>query len=277
MFNLEGELPRRSFVIDLLKVTGGLVAAATSAPIWLPPRVARAEEWLGVADEPWQYPDWNPLSPEVAQAKRMHTVYEQGGPLDIYDLHSPLVGEQTNFRQKGEDLAEWYFKTFSFLDPILLNTTGFCHGGVNASAYGEPKPMGDDPIPLFAKSGIMAAYHSGDSMYKPGLEQLMEDLATQGRPFVIEIQGPDGLWGMIAFRVNARRTLLETTDFGRAPKTRRIDQVQNAYFPVPQGEEGNYPSGTVYPAIDSPEILEKFTFNLNRQLVHYLNYNQPLG
>lgn len=259
MFNLEGELPRRSFAVNLLKVTGGLVAAATSAPIWLPPRVARAEEWLGASVMPVQPREFFPLSQEGAAAFGMHTVYESDGSLDSYDKDSADIGTPTNFCQKGRSLAEWYFDTYSGLDRIHKLTTGFCHGVANALAYGENL----DPY-NYIKLGQQAAVHSGDSMYKPGLEQLMEDLATQEIPFIIETDGPEGYWTRVVYQINAERTLLKTTDFGRRARIMGLDQVQNYYYPVPQGEEGNYPAGTVQPVLSSPEMLERWTFNLDR-------------
>lgn len=217
----------------------------------------------------------------MADAIGLPTVQQPGGAAEQYDGKSTLVGEQTHFQQKARDLEHWYFKEkFPELDPddpnitpenmIKAKTTGFCHGIANASAYGEQQP--NNLIGLW----LVAIMHSGDSFYQPGndkveqLKQLMEDLVAEGRRFVIETQGKDGYWSRIAWRVNKSRTKLLATNFGKPSIVIPVDseEIKNVYVPVTQGEESNYPPGTVNRAIAVPEILDRWTFSLKRELVY---------
>lgn len=259
-------ITRRSF----LRVATGFGLCAAISPHLLFPREARAEEWVTIA-KPMEDQEWFPLSVNVAKAQGRHTLYEPGGPLDIYDFYSTLAGEQTNFRQQIEDFRDWYFATYPKLPPVLRDTTGFCHGVANASAYGEPEPVGDERVSRLNKIGLLTALHSGDSMYRPGIEQLIEDLISNGVPFVAETKDSAGYWSRVVYGVNASRSLVKATDFGRTPKILSINEIQNAYVPVPEGEEFNYPAQAI------TSVPEKWRIRLDKRLVRYLVYGEPLS
>lgn len=257
MIDFEQTLSRRRF----LQAAGATAALVGVSPLLLIPNVALADS------EYWQHPQWFPLDPEVARIKNMPTLYQSGGALEYYDGNSLLMGEITNFRGQVEQHAIDYFKRYSFLDPILLKTTGYCHGGANASAYGEPNPP--DLIVL----GLITALHSGDRMYKPGIESLMVLLIERQRSFVVETQGSDGYWSRVAFAVNQERTAVLTSDFGRPPKQIPIDQIRNAYIPVPIWTETPEGLGDVF----DPQLLQpvptEWIISLNPNLVRDLAYN----
>lgn len=242
-----------------------------------PPHSAEAAEWDELPYKPWEDPVWFPLWKAEARRLGQPTLYDVGGPLDIYDSLSTLVGEQTSLRQKAWDLADWYFKRYPNLSPVLRDTTGFCHGVANAAAWGEPEPLGDRQFSRITKLGILAAKHSGDWQYKPGIEQLMEDLVVEKRPFVVETIGSDGFWSRVALGVNIGRGLIRATNFAKGIKELHIDDIYNAYYPVSEEEIGNYPPGTVEPPIGPVEVLERWTFRLDRRLVNYINYGEPLS
>lgn len=226
------------------------------------PQLALAEQWFGLSDMPIQPKEWFPLYPDVAEFRGMHTLFEANGPLDVYDQRSAEAGTPTNFRRHAEvDLFNWYKDKHPKLNDTLKGTTGFCHGVANAIALGESI----DPY-NYIQLGQLAALHSGDAYYEPGIEQLMEGLAKDGIPFVIETTGNDGYWTRVAYRVNASRTLILATNFGNSPRTFSPNQV-HAYIPVPQGAEQNFPPGTVKPALPNPEDLARWTFKLNRELI----------
>lgn len=260
-------LSRRSFLRGL----AGLAVMAVVPAALSRPTTVRAEEWLALPAQPFQDPEWFPLSTDVARAQGKHTLYAQGGPLDTYDSFSTLIGAQTNFRGQNEQFVQEYFTRYSFLNRVLLETSGYCHGVANASAYGEVKPVGDDNVSRLNKLGLLAAFHSGDSMYRPGINQLIEDMIIIGRPFVIETKGPEGFWSRVVYGVNSSRTMVLATDFGRGAKEISINYVQNAYFPVPIGEEQNYPTGTVTP------VPPEWRIPLDKRLVRYLLYGDPLN
>lgn len=227
---------------------------------------------------PWQPPEYFPLRAETAQNLGMHTIYEANGPLAVYDVDSPLVGEATNFRQKGEDLADWYFAKYPKLPAALRDSTGFCHGIANASAHGEAEPVAEEQYPYHVKLGLLATLYSGAALYKPGIEQLMAGLVLNGRPFTIETQSSEGYWTRIVYGVDEEGNWLKATNFGGDPVVIAINDatIKNVYYPVLPGEEDQYPQGTVFPAINNPEILEKWTFYLDRRLVSYINYATPI-
>lgn len=219
----------------------------------------------------WQGREWPALSTDVARNNGINTLYQPGGALDLYDQSSTLIGPRTNFRQQAEDFAQWYLEKYSEIFekfPVLKDTSGYCHGPANAAAYGEPEPEGDSFMSKDIKIDLLAAQHSGDSQYKPGVEQLVRDLREKGTRFVIETQGETGFWSQVAYEVGDDG-LIKITDFDRPSKTISLADLyraKNAYVPVPEGEEGNYPAGMVEP------VSNEWKFRLNRGLVHSLVY-----
>lgn len=213
----------------------------------------------------WEDTQWYPLSAQAG----LHTLYELGGPLDYYDSLSTLVGPKTNFRQQVEDFSNWYFSKFTNLTSSQRNTSGFCHGVANAVACGEPEPVGDNRAPRYIKVGLLAALHSGDGMYQPGIEQLVKDLTETGRLFVIETVGSDGYWSRVVYGVEGNR--FKVTNFARGPKTISLGEIKNAYVPVPEGEEGNFRAGMV------TSVPDEWKIRLNGRLVRNINYGTPLG
>lgn len=258
------ELSRRRF----LQVTAATLALASVSSLLLKPSVVFADEWVYAQETtPWQDPRWFPLKQAVADNKKMPTLYQPGGVLEYYDNNSLLVGGGTNFRGQVAQHATDYFNDYSFLDEVLKATTGYCHGGANASAYGEPNP------PDLMALGLITALHSGDRMYKPGIESLMALLIERQRLFVVETQGFDGYWSRVAFAVNQERTAVLTSDFGRSPKQIPIDQIRNAYIPVPVWTEIPEGLGDVF----DPQLLRpvptEWIISLNPNLVRDLAYN----
>lgn len=213
---------------------------------------------------------WFPLSRASAQRRGQPTLYDTDGPLAFADHNASRFGLSTNFRGQAEALATEYFAAFANMNPVLKDTTGFCHGVANAVALGE---HASDNIGW----GVLAAYHSGDFMYKPGgsdpsqgvanVNELMKILAAEGRPFVIETQDETGFWSRIAYELTVSG-LIRATDFGRAPKEFSPSQIQNAYIPVAQGQEGCFPPGRIYPPI-GPRWLQQWTFRIPRPLVDF--------
>lgn len=218
----------------------------------------------------WQGREWPALSADVARNNGLHTLYESGGALDLYDRSSTLIGPRTNFRQQAENAAVEYFRKYANIPQILINTSGYCHGVANAAANGEPEPVGDSYMSKDIKIDLLAALHSGDSQYKPGIEQLVRDLKEKGIRFVIETQDETGFWSRVAYEVEADGSV-KATDFNRPPIIISLAKVKNMYVPVPEGEEGNYPAGTVVP------VPNEWKFGLNRDLVNFLVYGTPLN
>jgi len=99
------KISRRLF----LRSAAGVAAATAAIPLWLVPQEVRAtEEWVSIL-QPWQDPEWFPMSLKVAANKNLHTLYEQGGPLDVYDYYSALAGVKIVARLLQEMMGKVIF------------------------------------------------------------------------------------------------------------------------------------------------------------------------
>lgn len=256
----------------------GFAAAATV----LLPKVAKAEEWIYAAKRPSQPGYFFPLRRATAIAMGMSTIYQVGGALDTLDIASDnLLGIKTHFRQQGEELAAYYDNNF-FDNPkfnrhplakAYERSIGFCHGIVHVLIL-EGKLPADQ-----TRAGILAAQHSGDKLYQPGLSQLTEDLKLKAISFAIQtITLKDGIWTNAVVGVSADGTKLLTTTAGRDLKIVYASQVKDndVYYPVAPGQENKFPASKVKLAIDDPKALPLWTFNPNERLVNHLANEVPL-
>ena len=272
--NSKPKISRRGVVI-------GAAATAAIAPLLLAQTV-QAEEWIYAKYVPPQPGYFFPLREATAIDMGMATIYQPGGSLDTLDRGSErLLGKRTFFREQGLELAAYYDRKFfdnpqSNWHPLVKafeRSIGFCHGLVHVMILEGKLPANP------TKAGILAAQHSGDRLYKPGLKQLTDGLRLKGSPFAIEtITLADGIWTNAVVAVSADGTKLLTTSAGRGLKIVYTSRVRDddVSYPVARGEEKKFPANKVYPAIDDPKALPLWTFNPNERLVNHLAYGLPL-
>lgn len=259
----------------------GTAATAAIAPLLIV-QGAQAEEWIYANENvPSQPGYFFPLRQATAIAFNMATIYQPGGPLDKIDKGSAdLQGVKTHFREQGLNLAAYYDRKFfdnpkSNWHPLVRayeRSIGFCHGIVNTMILEGQLPA--DPI----KAGILAAKHSGDKLYKPGLKQLTEDL-RKGRMFAIQtITRKDGIWTNAVVAASPDGTKLLATRAGKGLQIFYASQVKDddVSYPVARGEENKFPADKVKLAIDDPKALPLWTFNPNERLVNHLAWGVPL-
>lgn len=243
----------------------------------------------------WQDGNWFPISPAKAKREGLITLEE---PLGVYDkLAKALLGEESYFQSQYKIFATNYLNSF----PETADWAGFCHGLTHAELL-DPQPLrGPETFTLKNgekvtvtyqdRVGILAAFHSGDVMFRlilgdgaetssrkyvqENLDIFIDGLIKTKQSFVINAPAPGqpGFWYRVVVAVSPDKSTLLATNLNKPGQELvpiKKNEVLEVYIPMPYKEA----EAREVDLRLLKEVPQNWVYSLNGSLVNRIVYGK---